>query len=274
MRFAVVGHPVSHSKSPMIHREFGQQFGLEIQYGLIDAREEEFSNLVTQFFQQGGEGLNVTMPHKARAAQVADSCSEVVKQTGVANTLGVDDSGVIWCDNTDGVGLITDLQKNHGVSLAEKKILLLGAGGAAQGIFPNLLKENPVLLGVYNRTQQRAHTLLSKFDHPQHAQVLGQDEIIATEWDLIINCTSAGLSTEDPLLPDTAISSHTVTYDLQYGDAAKPFCRWASGLGAAQVLNGWGMLVEQAARSFELWHGLKPDTSAMQSGHEALGFRF
>ena len=246
----------------MIHREFGQQFGLDIHYGMIEASAEDFCRLVTDFFQQGGEGLNVTVPHKARAAQFADSCSEVVQQSGVANTLGVSDAG-IWCDNTDGPGLIKDLERNHDLSLAGKNILLLGAGGAAQGIFPSLLNAGPNLLAVNNRTQEKAQSLVDKHGHGTITRVVASDELNQTSWDLIINCTSAGLSTGKPELPDAAVTTKTVTYDLQYGDAAKPFCQWATQLGAAKVLTGWGMLVEQAAASFELWHGLRPDTSAM-----------
>ncbi|MEM7283296.1 MAG: shikimate dehydrogenase [Pseudomonadota bacterium] len=259
----MVGHPINHSKSPMIHREFGQQFGLDLHYGMIDATESDFFSTVREFFKQGGEGLNVTVPHKARAAEISDTQSDLVSSIGVANTLGLNSSGHIWADNTDGLGLVVDLTRNYAVEIQDKNILILGAGGAARGILLSLLQEEPKQLAVFNRTYQRARQLVLDLTDGSRAIVAGEQDLLDVSWDLIINTTAAGLNNQRPNLHESVINHETVVYDLQYGDAAKPLCVWAHELGAAKTLNGWGMLVEQAARSFELWHGLKPDTSAM-----------
>lgn len=257
----MVGHPVSHSQSPRIHREFGQQFGLDIHYGLLDVDETEFDTAVREFFLKGGLGLNVTVPHKERAARWVGQCSELAAQANSVNTIGLNNDGTSWGDNTDGPGLVTDLTQNHHISLKNKNLLILGAGGAARGVLPSLVDQAPQQMGIYNRSEEKAVALTQGYK--KGVNVMTLETLEDTSWDLIINATSAGLTGNTPSIPESIFAGHTVVYDLQYGPASRPFLDWATQMGVAQTLDGWGMLVEQAALAFYLWHGLSPSTHAL-----------
>lgn len=270
--FAVIGSPISHSQSPTIHREFGQQFGLDIHYGLLEASTDEFAQVAKKFFLGGGRGLNVTVPNKEYAARWVDHCTPRGIRSGAVNTLGTNKDGTTWGDNTDGAGLLKDLMRNHRVSIEQQSVLIVGAGGAARGVLAALIEQHPSVLAITNRTLNRAQELAVLFSSDGFVSVMDFGDTARGPWDLIINATSAGLHGHRPPLPEQAISSKTIAYDLQYGQAANPFCDWASKHGAQKTLTGWGMLVEQAALAFELWHGLKPDTRGLLEKQE-IGFR-
>ena len=263
LSFAVVGHPVAHSQSPRIHQEFAKQFGIQLEYARLDVIPGDFALRATHFFQQGGTGLNVTLPHKVTAWEWIDLPSERAKRAGAVNTIGKNPTGETWGDNTDGAGMLNDLVNNHSIELRNKAILILGAGGAAKGVAFALATQRPKQIAIANRTISRAKDLAELLRNQVQTLALNFDETTKNRWDLIVNATSAGTTKSNLLIPPGAISPATVAYDLQYGDAAKPFVSWATNAGAKEALTGWGMLVEQAALSFELWHGATPNTKLL-----------
>ena len=265
-RYAVVGHPVSHSKSPLIHRLFAEQTGQDMVYGTLLAPLDGFAETTRKFFADGGKGLNVTVPFKAEAFVLADTCSPRAAQASALNTLGVDADGRLWGDNTDGVGLVRDLKETLGLNLSERRLLVLGAGGAACGILGPLLEEGPRELVVANRTAAKAEALAARFRCLGPIRSSGLPELFGIgAFDLILNATSASLSDALPRLPLGLVAGDTVCYDLAYGKEPTAFMRWAREQGAARAEDGLGMLIEQAAFSFELWRGLRPDTAAARS---------
>lgn len=260
-RYGVVGHPVDHSRSPAIHRLFARQTGLEISYELIDAPPDSLETAIRGFAAAGGKGLNITVPHKEAALELCDSVGEAAKIAGAANTLSIDDSGNIRGDNTDGIGLIRDLKQNRRLEIAGARVLVLGAGGAARGILGPLIAEGPVELRLANRTRERAEGLAAQWG----AVVPCTFDELANEapFDLVFNATSAGLKGEAPPFPTNVVGSNSTAYDLVYSLKPTPFVTWAKAAGARRGVQGWGMLVEQAAESFNIWHGIRPNTRAI-----------
>lgn len=259
-RFAVIGHPVAHSLSPRIHAQFGRQAGIELEYGAIDAAPGGFAEALAAFAGEGGFGLNVTLPHKERAAAICDRLSERARRSGVANTLTRTATG--WDgDNTDGTGLVRDLTARRGLDLRSRRVLLIGAGGAAHGVAPALLDAGVADLFIVNRTGERADALADLLGEPGRVHPRYLDDVGALgAFDLVINATSAARDGVGLSLPGSLIAPRADVVDLSYGEVAIPFLAWARSAGADQVIDGLGMLVEQAAESFQLWHGVRPDT--------------
>ena len=260
-RYAVMGNPVAHSKSPMIHRMFAGQTGQDLEYSAILVEPGNFTRAVADFHAGGGNGLNITVPFKQEAWTLAERRSDRAQRAGAVNTLLLVKSGRHFGDNTDGAGLVCDLTVNHGAALAGKRLLLLGAGGAARGVIEPLLNEKPALLVIANRTPEKAVALARSFCDLGHAEGCGLDEPEGQHFDIIINATAASLSGEVPALPASVVTPKSWCYDMMYADKPTAFMDWARQLGALKVMDGLGMLVEQAAESFYLWRGIRPDTA-------------
>lgn len=262
-RFAVIGHPVAHSLSPRIHAAFGKQTGIALEYAAIDAPPEDFDALLAEFAAEGGLGANVTLPHKARAATICTSLTDRARRAGAVNTLVRSATG--WeGDNTDGVGLVRDLTERHGLDLRARRTLLLGAGGAARGVAPALLDAGIGDLYIINRTPERADALADTLAQPGrvHPRYFSDINALGT-FDLIINATSAARGAALPSLPVALAGPRTAAVDLSYGEVAIPFLAWARAAGAHDCVDGLGMLVEQAAESFQRWHQVRPETDAV-----------
>ena len=260
-RYGVMGYPVSHSRSPVIHRLFALQTGQDMQYELLQVTPEKLETAVRQFQRTGGKGLNITVPHKNAVARLVDKTSERAATAGAVNTLSFRD-GEIHGDNTDGIGLLRDLSVNLGVNLEGANILILGAGGATRGIVGPLLEMGPTSLRIANRTLDKAQAIAEHFARSGPVTACRFNVVPVSEpYDLIINATSAGLQGDAPPYPAAAIADQTYCYDLSYGLTATPFSVWASANGAAHSVMGWGMLVEQAAESFHIWRGIRPNTA-------------
>lgn len=258
-RYAVVGFPVKHSFSPFIHGMFAKETGQNLTYRMLEIAPENLTRDVTQFFEEGGKGLNVTIPHKQAVAALCKSRSDRAARAGAVNTLCVKDGG-LFGDNTDGVGLIADLTKNLKLDLKGKLILLVGAGGAARGVLGPLLQQSPAAIHVVNRSPEKAQALADEFKG--EGELIG-DGFGATEgevYDLIVNATAASLQGESPPIANSTVSGKTVCYDMAYGNEDTAFTKWAKQHGAASAELGWGMLVEQAAEAFYIWRGIRPDT--------------
>ena len=262
-RYGVMGYPVSHSRSPVIHRLFAIQTKQNIQYELLQVAPEKLETAVKQFGRTGGKGLNITVPHKSEVVRLIDDMSERASNAGAVNTLVFRDND-IYGDNTDGVGFMHDLQLNQGVQLKDAKILILGAGGATRGIVGPLLEAEPDSIVIANRTFPKARNLADHFASQGPVDACRfQDVNSLPVYDLVINATSAGVKGEMPPYPEQAIHPNTICYDLSYGLTPTPFSRWAIEHGAAKSVMGWGMLVEQAAESFHIWRGVRPDTASV-----------
>lgn len=260
-RYAVIGNPIAHSKSPQIHAAFARATGQELTYERIEAPLDGFARTVEAFARGGGRGLNVTMPFKEQAFALAATRSERAALAGAVNTLVVTDTG--WHgDNTDGVGLVRDLTRNLNVAIAQRSVLILGAGGATRGVVGPLLAERPARLCVANRTIARAEALAGVFED------LGSLEACAPEslsevFDIVINATPWGPGEDAPRLPASIIGKRTFAYDMVYADEPTAFVRWAQARGAAGARDGLGMLIEQAAESFFVWRGVRPETAPL-----------
>ena len=261
--FAVFGHPVAHSLSPRIHAAFGKQAGIDIDYVAIDAQAGDFAAALAAFAARGGAGANVTLPLKEAAFALCADTSERARRAGAVNTLvrnGDDWHG----DNTDGAGLVRDLTGRHGLDLRARRTLLIGAGGAARGVAPSLLDAGIGDLFVVNRTPQRADALVDVLAQPGRVHPRYLDDLVALgEFDLIINATSAARNGQIPALPRALVGRRTAAVDLSYGEAAIPFLAWARASGCHDMVDGLGMLVEQAALSFARWTGKEPETDAI-----------
>ena len=263
-RYAVIGNPIAHSKSPRIHGLFAEQTGEPIIYEALLAPVDDFASSVDDFRAHGGCGMNVTVPFKQDAWAYADQHSERAKTAGAVNTLIFQSGGICLGDNTDGVGLVNDLVNNHRLNLKDSRILLLGAGGAVRGVLQPLLEAGPAQLLIANRTTQRALDLAASFSAFGPVSGCGLDQLkdqVATNgFDLVINGTSASLQGKLPPLPDKLLAANAAVYDMMYSAEPTAFVVWGNENGAAQSLDGLGMLVEQAAESFYLWRGVRPDT--------------
>ena len=251
-RYAVIGNPVAHSKSPAIHAQFARATGQDIEYGRIEAPLDGFAREVERFRAAGGKGLNVTLPFKREAFGLCNRVSERACAAEVVNTLRFADS---FGDNTDGVGLVRDLAQNLGYNLGDRSILLLGAGGAAQGVIGALLEAGAARLAVANRTESKASGLAERF---RGISALGYDALAGEHFDIVINATSAGLAGAAPVLPQGILGKSVLAYDMVYGRDT-PFLAAARAAGA-RACDGLGMLVEQAAESFFIWRGVRPPT--------------
>lgn len=259
-RFALFGHPVAHSLSPRIHAAFAQQTGVAMDYRLIDATPEDFSAALAEFAHAGGAGGNVTVPHKAAAFALCAATSTRAQRAGAVNTLVSRDGG--WFgDNTDGIGLVRDLTARHRHDLRERRTLLLGAGGAAAGIAPALLDAGIGELTIVNRNRERADALAAMLAQPLRVRSRDwRDLETLSHFDLIINATAAARCDAPLDLPLAIASRHTLSVDLGYAQAAVNFLAFARAAHCQHAIDGLGMLVEQAAAAFELWHGLRPQT--------------
>ncbi len=268
-RYAVMGNPVSHSKSPRIHAEFARQTGQDLVYEAIHVEQGGFQQAVASFFAEGGKGLNITVPFKQEAWAMATVRSADAAMAKAVNTLLLDQDGQLCGHNTDGIGLVRDILVNHGGELKGKRVLILGAGGAARGIVLPLLREAPASLVIANRTRSRAEAVVADFTAvdglPAHAglEACGFDGLSGRKFDWVLNATAASLHGDLPPLPKDLLAIGAWCYDLMYAAEPTVFCRWATAHGAAQSLDGLGMLVEQAAESFYLWRGLRPATQPL-----------
>ena len=257
-RYGVMGYPVAHSRSPVIHRLFALQTGQNMAYELLGVPPGELEKAVREFAEGGGKGLNITLPHKTAAVALADRLSERAERAGAVNTLDFRD-GRVFGDNTDGAGLMRDLTRNLGLAVADLDIVILGAGGAVRGILGPLLAAGPRSVTIANRDVAKARELANEFSArvPVSARKFRE---VTSACSLLVNATSAGVKGEAPPWPAAAVGPDTFCYDLSYGLSPTPFSRWCVERGAARVVMGWGMLVEQAAESFFLWRGIRPDT--------------
>lgn len=259
--YAVVGNPIEHSLSPQIHRLFAEETEQDIQYDSRLLEIDTFNEQVKELQQTGYKGINVTVPFKHQAWELADRLSPRARDAGAANTLIFQPDGLIAGDNTDGIGLSRDLIINHQVLIKHRKILILGAGGAVRGIIGPLLAKKPDLMTIANRTLDKAEKLAEDFSHVWDITPCAYEDLGHEKYDLIIHATSAGLNNEVPPVPDSVLGINSICYDLMY-DAQKPtaFVEWALNRGALRAYDGLGMLVEQAAESFYVWRGLRPTT--------------
>lgn len=266
-RFAVFGQPIAHSQSPAIHLRFADQFGIPLRYDAIEASPERFAESLATFASHGGRGANVTLPLKELAVRVCSELGPAARLAGAVNTLTR--TGSEWRgDNTDGDGLVLDITAHHGLDLRGRRALLLGAGGAARGVAPALLEAGVAELVIANRSAERADALADRIGQPARAHTRYWADLgLAGAFDLILNATSAGRAGAPFALPASLLGARCLCYDLNYGEAAVPFLAWARSGGAAHAFDGLGMLIEQAAVAFELWHGRRPDTAPV---HEAF----
>lgn len=257
VRYAVIGNPISQSKSPQIHAMFAAETGAHLVYEKLLASEEGFTELVADFFEKGGSGLNITVPFKQAAWAMCAQLSPAADRSRAVNTLCLRD-GELAGANTDGIGLVRDLRDNHGIEIGGRRILLLGAGGAVRGVLPALEEETPSSMTVWNRTAERAAELARDFAGSLTAASF--EELRGRQFDLIVNGTSSSLQGSLPEVDEAWLASGCCCYDMVYGDEDTAFVRWARDAGASSAADGLGMLVEQAAESFRIWRGIKPDT--------------
>jgi shikimate dehydrogenase len=262
-RYGVVGHPIGHSWSPFIHGLFARDTGQSLSYRLFDFTPEEFEPRVREFFASGGSGLNITVPHKIAAVELASQLTTRTAHAGAVNTLALQKDGTLLGDNTDGAGLIRDLCDNLGLVIIRRRILIIGAGGATRGVIAPLLALEPAELIVANRTAERARDMAGAFARLGPVQGVGFQDVSGRPFDLVINATSASLTGELPAVSASIIGPETVCYDMAYGKTDTPFMQWALKRGCARAIQGWGMLVEQAAESFRVWRGVKPSTASV-----------
>ena len=260
-RYAVFGNPIEHSKSPFIHARFAEQTGQQLIYTAERVDVGDFNNAVARFAENNGKGLNITVPFKQDAWQLATQRSERAERAGAVNTLVINGTGDYFGDNTDGVGLVRDLVRNHKLDLEGKRILIVGAGGAVRGVIEPLLASRPASLTIANRTGEKALQLAEDFSDLGIIRGQGLDEFGTDSYDIIINGTSASLSGELPSLPASLVNENTFCYDMMYANEPTAFMHWAMQQGAKRVVDGKGMLVEQAAESFRIWRGCEPETA-------------
>ncbi len=261
--YAVIGNPIAHSKSPLIHAEFARQTMQDMAYTAILAPLDGFAAAVKKFQAEGGKGLNVTVPFKQEAWKLASRLTERARLAEAANTLKFEEDGTILGDNTDGAGLTRDIAENRGIPIAGKRVLLMGAGGAARGVLLPLLLQKPGELAIANRTPEKALVLERHF--AAYGPLEGGDyaRLAKRQFDIVINATSSSLSDQLPPLPEGVFAAGSLAYDMMYGKGLTPFLQFARQNGAAHLADGFGMLVEQAAESFFLWRGVRPQTSAV-----------
>lgn len=257
--YAVFGNPIAHSKSPFIHQQFAKQLQIAHPYGRVLAPVDDFIATLNAFFSAGGKGANVTVPFKEEAFARADELTERAALAGAVNTLKRLEDGRLLGDNTDGIGLLSDLQRLEFIKPGFR-ILLIGAGGASRGVLLPLLSLDCAVT-ITNRTFSRAEELATLFAHTGSVSAVAMQDLTGHEFDLIINATSSGISGETPQIPASLIDSHISCYDMFYQKGETPFLRWCEQHGAKQRADGLGMLVAQAAHAVLLWHGVLPETA-------------
>ncbi len=262
-QYGVAGHPISHSWSPFIHGMFAKSTAQHLVYRLFDITPQDFRRDILKLFTGGVRGLNVTLPHKQAAAELVNELTPRAQRAQAVNTIAFFEDSTLLGDNTDGLGLTVDLERNLKLQLADKRVLLLGAGGAVRGVLAPLLERELRSVMIANRTAAKAQGLAAEFSDMGTVHGCGFSELKGPPYDLIINGTSASLLGEMPVLPDNLVGEHTVCYDMAYGRGPTPFTTWAKSHHAARAVKGWGMLVEQAAESFLLWRGIRPHTQSV-----------
>jgi len=260
--YAVIGNPISHSKSPLIHTEFAQQTKQDLDYITREIPLDDLTAGLKQLQAEGFKGINITVPFKEQAWQIVDRKSEHATRAGAINTIVFNDDGSLYGDNTDGIGLCRDLVDNHHIELKAKRILLLGAGGAARGVIEPLLSYQPAALVIANRTASKAEGLAQLYQDFGNISGGGFADL-STSFDVIINATAASLQGEVPPLPDNILNDNASCYDMMYSNTDTAFITWAKQQGAAKTIDGLGMLAEQAAEAFRLWRGVKPETKTI-----------
>ena len=258
--YAVIGNPIAHSKSPQIHSAFAQQQGLAIDYQRILAEESNFTATVKKFKRDGGIGLNITVPFKVLAYEQCSELNDYARIAKAVNTISFDEQGNWVGTNTDGIGLLRDLQSNLNTEIKQKRILVVGAGGATRGILLPLLELAPASLVIANRTVKKAHQLVKDFSDFGPITQCEFSQLGSIPFDIIINATSASLENQVPPINASTISSDTLCYDLAYSDSDTAFLQWARAQNAGRLSDGLGMLIEQAAESYFIWRGFRPDT--------------
>lgn len=260
-QYAVIGNPVAHSKSPLIHSSFARQTRQDLFYDTLLAPLDKFELRAGNFFAAGGKGLNITVPFKQQAFELAASCSPQATLAGAVNTLMQNEEGMLYGHNTDGIGLVRDLVQNLRQTLKDKTILVLGAGGATRGILQPLLEQRPATVLVANRTASKAEELAAIFSALGPVQGCGLEDVPEQKFDWVINASASSLQGELPAVTTEIFGSQTCCYDLMYGRGPTVFCQWARAQGAAVAADGLGMLVEQAAEAFWLWRKVRPQTA-------------
>jgi len=259
-QYGLVGHPVAHSWSPFIHGMFAKAAAQNLVYRLFDIPPDDFRRETLRLLTGGVRGLNVTLPHKQAAAELVNELTPRAARAQAVNTIAFFEDAKLLGDNTDGVGLIRDLEHNLSIALADKRVLILGAGGAARGVIGPLCERELRSLTIANRTPYKARKLAQEFADMGDIEGCTFGEIERPPYDLIINATAASLQGVMPELPSGLVSEETICYDMAYGRGLTPFTRWAASRKAGRISKGWGMLVEQAAESFLLWRGIRPST--------------
>lgn len=257
-QYAVFGNPINHSKSPAIHRQFAEQTGQDLHYARQLVPEGEFAQAAGAFFEQGGKGLNITVPFKLDAFAFAQTLTPRAQRAGAVNTLAIQADGRLLGDNTDGIGMVHDMH-NLGWEIQGKRVLILGAGGAVRGVLQPLLAEQPSLVVIANRTFVKAEELASLFLDLGEVKAKTYEQLEGDQFDLVINGTSASLSGDLPPLPPHILAPNACCYDMMYGAEPTVFMRWAEQEGAARIADGLGMLVGQAAEAFYLWRHIRPE---------------
>ena len=258
--YAVFGQPIHHSKSPQIHTLFAKQTQQNLIYQAKEVSADHFKTSANDFFSKGGKGLNCTVPLKELAYQFADKLTPRAKFAKAVNTLSLQKDGFILGDNTDGCGLVTDLTINHQVSLKEKRILILGAGGASRGIIDPIMQQCPEKIVIANRTLEKSITLAIEFQDLGVINGCGFEDLVQQQFDVILNATSASLSNQRLPLVDNLLAENGCCYDLVYANEPTTFVRWGIENKALKSLDGLGMLIEQAAEAFYIWRGIRPNT--------------
>jgi shikimate dehydrogenase len=259
-RYAVFGNPIKQSKSPLIHQAFAEQCQQSMLYRAVRVELDGFLKAANSFFEGGGKGLNVTVPFKREAFEFAGRLSDRAMRAGAVNTLTMAADGTVEGDNTDGIGLVRDMIANLGWALQDRRVLILGAGGAARGVLEPLLRERPRSLLIVNRTAAKAEKIAAEFADIAVVEGGAYELIGERQFDLVVNATSAGLSGEMPDLPSGLLTERSCCYDMVYGSEPTPFMRWSAHHAAWAVSDGLGMLVEQAAQSFYIWRRMRPET--------------
>ncbi len=259
-QYGLVGHPVAHSWSPFIHGMFAKAAAQHLVYRLFDIHPDDFRRETLRLLTGGLRGLNVTLPHKQAAAELVNELTPRAVRAQAVNTIAFFEDATLLGDNTDGVGLIRDLEHNLGIALGGKRVLILGAGGAARGVIGPLCEREVESLTIANRTPFKARKLADEFGDMGAIEGCTFSEIERPAYDLIVNATAASLQGVMPELPPGLVTPDTICYDMAYGHGTTPFTRWAAALHAGRIYKGWGMLVEQAAESFLLWRGIRPST--------------
>ena len=267
-RYGVLGQPVAHSKSPRIHAAFAESLGQKLLYEAYEIAPDELGPSLTRFHGEGWHGFNLTLPHKTAAVSLCESRTDAAEQAGAVNTLIRTATG--WQgDNTDGAGLVRDLVANLGVAIRGKRVLVLGAGGAARGILAPLLAEAPSILAISNRNPWKPEEIAASMKPLGNIVPRTHLSLKGDQFDVVLNATSAGHQGSVPRLPPGLFAPGAIAYDLNYGPASEPFLAWAKAEGASKLSDGLGMLVEQAAEAFQRWRGVRPETAAVLAGLRA-----